>query len=524
MVTEMKGMHWDLETRYKILLKINNAVISNPQKNSFFNAFINELGRHIKFDGATIHLYDQKHQSMRLYASSGHVVENIIGAENRPISMGYFAQKVVLSKKPIIIKDLAPYREYFPVADLMKIGIRATLAFPLIMHDRVLGSLHFLFRNVPEYISELSEMLTEISHQVAIAMNVIAAYNSLREENENLINERDYLLEQSNETNQEELIYISPGMKNIISVIKQVADTDAAILITGETGTGKDLIARHIHSSSARRNKLFVKVNCPALTASLFESELFGHAKGAFTGAESRRIGRFEMASGGTLFLDEISELPMALQAKLLQVLQENRFERVGESRSIEVNTRIVAATNEDLTQKIVAQQFRKDLFYRLNVINIHVPALRDRQEDIPVLVNYINERKSGEIRAMPPHYTPEAMDLLMTHDWPGNVRELRNLVMRILFLHAGQEITDEHISTLMWAQGRDISTVKISNTSGKLSTLMEAEYEHIKEALIKCRGVVGGANGAAAMLGMPRSTLKYRLKKHGLRALDYRL
>jgi formate hydrogenlyase transcriptional activator len=518
----MKNMHWDLTTRYEILLKINNAVISNPEKNSFFNAFINELKKHIPFDGATIHLYDHKKQDMSLYAASGHVIENFIGKNNRPLSMSYFAQKVVLSRKPIIIEDLSPYCEHFPVADLMKIGIRSTLAFPLIIQGRVFATLHFLFRQVPEHINELSEMLIEISHQVAIAINVIAAYNYLKEENESLVQERNYLFEQSSNYTSRDIIYDSQKMKELMNTINQVADTDASVLITGETGTGKDLIARHLHNVSARREKLLVKVNCPALTSSLFESELFGHSKGAFTGADSNRIGRFETANGGTLFLDEISELSIGQQAKLLQVLQESCFERVGESQSIYVNCRIIAATNENLEQRIIDGAFRRDFYYRLNIIKIHVPSLRERKEDIPILINYINQQKSNEIRRKAPYYTPEALDFLTSYDWPGNVRELKNLVTRMVILHADQEITVDKIRTIICLDSNSSGENNSFYPVGAMTTLSETERDHIKAALMICKGVVGGPDGAAEMLGIARSTLRYKLKKHNLNPKDF--
>jgi len=520
----MKNMHWDLTTRYEILLKINNAVISNPEKNSFFKAFINELEKHIPFDGATIHLYDHKKQAMSLYAASGHVIENFIGTDNRPLSMSYFAQKVVLSRKPIIIDDLSPYCEHFPVADLIKIGIRSTLAFPLLIQGRVLATLHFLFRQVPRHINELSEMLTEISHQVAIAINVIAAYNYLKEENESLAQERNYLFEQSSSYMSGDIVYDSPKMKEIISTINQVAETDASVLITGETGTGKDLIARHLHNVSTRREKLFVKVNCPALTTSLFESELFGHAKGAFTGADSNRIGRIEMANGGTLFLDEISELSIGQQAKLLQILQENCFERVGESQSIYVNCRIIAATNENLEQRIIDRAFRKDLYYRLNIIKIHVPSLRERKKDIPILVKYINKQISDEIRRKAPYYTPEALEFLTSYDWPGNVRELKNLVTRMVILHADQEITVDKIRVIICLDDSPSGESDNACNTKAMTTLSETERDHIKAALLACKGVVGGPSGAAEILKIARSTLRYKLKKHNLNPKDFRI
>jgi len=312
-------------------------------------------------------------------------------------------------------------------------------------------------------------------------------------------------------------IYNSASMFEIMKLVERVADIDAPILITGETGTGKDYLARYIHSISPRRNNLFVKINCPALSSSLFESELFGHAKGAFTGAESKRSGRFEMADNGTIFLDEIAELPINLQAKLLQVIQEKQFERVGENRSIKTNFRLIAATNRDLFVHIQEGKFRQDLFYRLNLFQIHIPPLKERQADIPLLIEEINKVQSRELKRDLPKYTKNALNLLCEYNWPGNVRELKNLVKRMLILKPGEKIQSMDLENFI-----AVNKSESREENDSVFTLAEIEERYIQKALIKAKGVVGGPKGAAKLLDVPKSTLQYRMKKYNLNPSDY--
>ena len=304
-------------------------------------------------------------------------------------------------------------------------------------------------------------------------------------------------------------------MTKIMREIEVVADSDASVLLTGETGTGKDYIARYIHHLSSRRNALFVKVNCPSLAATLFESELFGHNKGAFTGADAKRVGRFEMAAGGTVFLDEIAELPPQLQAKLLHVLQDRRFERVGDSHPIEADFRVIAATNSDLKKAISERNFRPDLFYRLNAISFHIPPLRERAEEIEPLVHRLTEAEALSTHRVPPVITAEAIAALKQHSWPGNVRELRNVMNRLVIVYSGKQVTRHDIEPLL-----DIGQVELEHNP---TALADMERNHLIKVLTMSRGVVGGRKGAAAVLNIPKSTLQYKLHKHGLNPQDYR-
>jgi transcriptional regulator with GAF, ATPase, and Fis domain len=309
-------------------------------------------------------------------------------------------------------------------------------------------------------------------------------------------------------------VFCSEKMNSIFEQASMIAESDVPILITGETGTGKELLAQHIHDLSLVRENLFIKVNCPALPTSLFESELFGHEKGSFTGAYAARIGRFEMAHGGSIFLDEIGDLPLPLQAKLLQVLQDGTFERVGTSKSIKAEFRIISATNQNLQDAINKGQFRKDLYYRLSTITLNLPPLRERTEDIPFLVEHFNSLEVKRTGSPPLLFDPSAIDTLCHYTWPGNVRELKNFVKKMFLLMPAMTLKGSNISKHLGNNG---------NTENReFHELHEREKKLIENALAHCRGVVGGPNGAAKRLGLATSTLQYRIKKFGIDPLNF--
>jgi formate hydrogenlyase transcriptional activator len=306
-----------------------------------------------------------------------------------------------------------------------------------------------------------------------------------------------------------ELIGSSPGLQQVRNAVQMVARTDSTVLIQGETGTGKELIARAVHEESLRRNNPYVKLNCAAMPAGLLESELFGHERGAFTGAWTQTTGRFQLANNGTLFLDEIGDLPLELQPKLLRVLQEQEFERLGSSRTIRVNVRIVAATNQDLRQMVQDRRFRADLYYRLNVFPIAIPPLRERKADIPLLAQHF-VRKFARSMNKDINYIPDTvMSVLQLQDWPGNIRELQNYLERAVVLSSGPRLFLPH---------SELNLLVKNKTPAATQTLAEAERSHISEVLQQSGGVVGGRDGAAARLGIPRTTLLHRMQKLGLR------
>jgi transcriptional regulator with GAF, ATPase, and Fis domain len=410
----------------------------------------------------------------------------------------------------LIIADLSQYTYWESVRAMRAAGLKTTMAFPLIVRDRLLGVLHFSFIQPPDRMEEVVRFLEELSVQVALAVDNMIAYTTLRRMNKQLLKQKDFLASQhSYGRGGQELFYRSPDMARLIRQAEIAAESDISVLIAGETGTGKDLIAKYIHQCSPRRRSLMVKVNCPALTATLFESELFGHAKGAFTGAGSSRVGRFEMADGGTIFLDEIGELDPPLQAKLLNVLQDRSFERVGDSRSIKADFRLLSATNKDLESGLRDNTFRSDLYYRLNTITLRVPPLRERVEDVPVLVERLAAIRAGETRRPAPVFSKAALKVMAAYPWPGNVRELKNIVNHLGIMRPGETISGSDLEAILGEMS--------DRPSLKARTLAEVERLHIIRTLEKTGGQVGGAAGAAALLGVPRQTLQYRMRKYGI-------
>ena len=300
----------------------------------------------------------------------------------------------------------------------------------------------------------------------------------------------------------------SAAFQYILNQVRVIATSDSVTLIQGETGTGKEVVARFIHDQSSRSRGPFVKLNCAAIPGPLLESELFGHERGAFTGAIAQTTGRFQQADQGTLFLDEIGDLPLELQPKLLRALQESEFERLGSSRTIRVNVRVVAATNQDLAQLVRRKQFRADLYYRLNVIPITLPPLRERVEDIPLLVQYFVRKYSARMQKSIDVIPSEVMDVLKAHDWPGNIRELQNCIERAMVLSSGAVLRP----TLT-----ELRHMTIMPSAAAAQTFREAAREHILEVLGQTRWVIGGRNGAAQRLGLPRTTLIYKMRKLGI-------
>jgi transcriptional regulator with GAF, ATPase, and Fis domain len=317
--------------------------------------------------------------------------------------------------------------------------------------------------------------------------------------------------------NFEEIIGASTGLLKVLDNVSRVAPTDATVLVLGETGTGKELIARAIHSTSRRADKPFIKINCAALPAGLVESELFGHERGAFSGALQKRIGRFELANGGTIFLDEIGEVPADVQVKLLRVLQEHEFERVGGSQTIRTDVRVVAATNRDLPSEVRNGSFRADLFYRLNVFPISLPPLRDRAEDIPLLVKFFMQKYGPRVGRRVDTIDPATMQRLTQYHWPGNIRELENITERALILaNSAVLLIDAELLPSSTAPPKAITPAGAS-TESNADDLNSVQREHILNTLRKTNWVIEGARGAATMLGMKPATLRHRMKKLGI-------
>jgi len=392
---------------------------------------------------------------------------------------------------------------------LLGAGLQAACVVPLATQNRVLGTLLLGRREARPYDHEDIRFLTQLSSQVAIVLDRAVAYAELRDLKMRHTHEKvDRDDEIPGDVNFKDIVGQSGALRRVLQQAAIVGPTGSTVLIYGETGTGKELIAHAIHDLSPRSANPFVKLNCAAIPTGLLESELFGHERGAFTGAIAQRIGRFEAANTGTMFLDEVGEIPLDLQTKLLRVLQEREFERLGSSRVIRTDARLIAATNRDLREAVERQQFRSDLFYRLNVFPIHLPPLRERPEDIPLLVRHFAgqfARRMGKVIETIPS---ETMDALARYDWPGNVRELQNVIERAAILSSGP---------VLQVPIEDLRRSLVHPRDGAPQTLEEAERVHILKTLSDTRWVLSGPRGAAARLGMNRSTLQFRMKKLGI-------
>jgi formate hydrogenlyase transcriptional activator len=383
---------------------------------------------------------------------------------------------------------------------------------PLLRGDRVLGVLSLVRTDKNAFTGSDLEFLSQVAGQIAIAIDNALAYRQITELKDKLAQEKLYFEDElSSEMNFQEIIGNSAVLRSVLRQVEAVAPTGSTVLIHGDTGTGKELIARAVHNLSQRQANPFVKLNCAAIPTGLLESELFGHERGAFTGAVAQRIGRFELASQGTIFLDEVGEIPLELQPKLLRVLQEREFERLGGSRTLRTNARLIAATNRDLRTMVEEQTFRSDLFYRLSVFPIHVPPLRERTEDIPFLVRHFAQYFAFSMGKRIETISSETMNALVRYPWPGNIRELQNVIERAVILSPGP-ILKVPLTDLK-ARGAELNHI---NGNGS-STLEEVERRHILSILEQTNWVFAGPNGAAARLGIKRPTLQFRMQKLGI-------
>ena len=421
--------------------------------------------------------------------------------------------------KAWICEDLAQGVRFPEDARLLAAGVRSYVRVPLKVRDRMIGSLAFSRGEPGPFPAHEVDVFEALARPIAAAVANAQAFEEIARLNGQLQAENLALRQEIDERSMfEEIIGSSPALRETLAKVDKVAGTDTTVLITGETGTGKELVARAIHRRSKRSHRALVAVNCAALPASLIASELFGHEKGAFTGALQRRVGRFELAAGGSIFLDEVGELPPEVQASLLRVLQEGTFERVGGGQPITTDARVIAATNRDLAAAAAEGTFRSDLFYRLNVFPIAMPPLRQRREDIPILVEYFAARYSARFGKRFQSIEKSSMDRILSYAWPGNVRELQNVIERAAILSEGDVLRVDE--PLLGSVG-----VHASPTAGTPlpDSLRDAERRQIEEALAQTGGRVSGAKGAAAILGIPSTTLESRIKRLGIDKYRFR-
>ena len=495
--------------RYRALLAVSEAIVSHRGLSALLHDLAERLHQVVPFDFLAVVLQEPASNTMRLHALEtservppGTVID--LPTEEDPAGLVWQTQQPLITSSlqelqrwPRLLERVEPY------------GVQSYCWLPLTTARRRLGALVFTSKQSGVYDVADVDFLQHVANQVALAVENTLAFQQLATLNEQLAREKAYLEEEvrTDTAKFKDMVAVSAGMRAVLRKVETVAPTDSTVLICGETGTGKERVARALHDLSPRRERTFVKLNCAAIPTGLVESELFGHEKGSFTGAIAQKIGRFELAHKGTLFLDEVGDIPLELQAKLLRVLQEQEFERLGGTRTIKVDVRLVAATNRNLAKMVAESHFRSDLYYRLNVFPIVLPPLRERPDGIPSLVRHFTQhfaRRMGKrIETIP----SSVMDSIVRYPWPGNVRELQNVIERAVILARG--------STLQ------IPAAELSPPGGLTAapsaaavTLADAEREHILNALRESGWVVAGPKGAAARLGMKRSTLQKRMKR----------
>jgi formate hydrogenlyase transcriptional activator len=521
------------EEKNRILLQINNAIITNLTQQALLHSISEALRPVFPFDRCAITLYQPERDSFRFLAVEGELHSDYFqtGLEfSREETCGSW---VFEHLRPLVRRDLEKEREYANERRLVAEGIRSMCVVPLALQGECVGLLSLVSQQKNRYSDEDAVFLQEVANQVALAVQNMQSYQEIDSLKARLEKENVYLQEELRaEHNFEEIVGNSPALLKALHAVDQVAPTDSTVLIYGETGTGKELVARAIHSRSARNGRALVNVNCSAISAGLVESELFGHMKGAFTGALERRIGRFELAHGGTIFLDEIGELPPETQVKLLRVLQEHEFEPVGSSRSLRADVRVIAATNRNLHEAVQGGRFRSDLFYRLNVFPIELPPLRERRPDIPQLVAFCISRFCKRLGKKIDGVSRESMENLVNYHWPGNIRELQNVIERAVVLSAEPTLRLDRDLMPVAASTKGVETPKTDDPERRqvdlkspklLLSLDEVDRNHILAALQHTGGVVDGPKGAARILNLHPNTLRHRMDKLGIRGSRHR-
>ena len=509
------------QERLQLLLDLTNRVVSDLNLRSVLREISAQVRRVMRCDGVGIDLPSPEDGKLRIYALD-------FGGETSPVKEGH---------EPPADEEAPAMRAFRTGEAVMQagdelsdaaarqFGIRAVAHVPMMGHNGIVGVLSLGTRSDTAFWGDDLPFLKQVAHQVAIAIENARTFGEVSEQKDTLALQKLYLEDEiRSELNFEEIVGRSDALRRVLEQIETVAPTDSTVLIYGETGSGKELIARAVHNLSTRKSGAFVKLNCAAIPTGLLESELFGHERGAFTGAITQRIGRFELANRGTMFLDEVGEIPLELQPKLLRVLQEREFERLGSTRTLRTDARLIAATNRDLEALVREQKFRSDLFYRLNVFPVRVPALRERPEDIPLLVRHFVQQYSRQLGKTIDAIPSETMSALTRYPWPGNIRELQNVVERAVILTAGPVLTVRAEDLRAPNQSPATSAppavpaVAAPNGGNMREALEEAERQQILAALEKSGWIVAGPDGAAARLGLKRSTLQSRMQKLGIR------
>jgi formate hydrogenlyase transcriptional activator len=496
------------------LVEISRALSSSLELDKLLPIILSSIRSIARYDRAVLTLLDEDGRSLHRYGDALEWEPFVNHGTTIPIEQSISAEAVRTQK--VTFFDAADLRNMNdPLAKAMyEIGVRSACSVPLIAGNRVWGALNPSSTMEDAFGLPEIEYVQQVANQITVALQNAHAYGEIARLKDRLVQEKRYLEYEIQSANRpDDIVGSSPALKRVLDYAAIVADTDSTVLITGETGTGKERIARLIHSVSRRKDRNFVKVNCAAIPTGLLESELFGHEKGAFTGAVIQKLGRLELADKGTLLLDEIGEIPLELQPKLLRVLENQEFERLGGTKTIRVDVRLIAATNRDLARAIEEKEFRSDLFYRLHVFPVHLPALRERREDIPMLIRHFVEKCAARQHRQIDVIPDEAIAAMMHWGWPGNVRELENFIERSVILSEGNRLNPP-LSELREEMSRQPPQAD--------GTLRDKDRELIIEVLRQTRGVLSGPAGAAARLGLKRTTLQYKMQRLGISRMDY--
>jgi len=530
--------------RLQLLLNLTTRITSNLDLREVLRAISANFRELMRCDGAGVWLPGEEAGTFKLYAfdassSKGFAKEDLIitPAENDPGKRAFETMKPMVATVAEIGWPGGGEGYRLAAAE----GVKSACFIPLVSRGRALGDLMIVRKTEGTFTAEDVDFLSQAAGQIAIAIENALAYREISELKDKLAQEKLYLEEEiRSEMNFEQIVGSSAALKHVLQLVETVAASDSTVLLLGDTGTGKELIARAIHDRSRRKGRTFVKLNCAAIPTGLLESELFGHEKGAFTGAISQRVGRMELADQGTLFLDEVGDIPTEIQPKLLRALQEREFERLGSTHTRKVNVRLIAATNRNLEKMIADREFRSDLFYRLNVFPIRIPPLRDRREDIPLLVSHFVQKFAKQMQKKIESIPAAAMKGLAAWEWPGNIRELENFMERAVILTRGKSLeaplselrkpgTDTRPSPGVQPAQEDIARIVKESISAALNgkkdfsdEYSQKQREEIVRALTEAKGRVGGADGAAARMGINRTTLISRMKKFGIDPRQY--
>jgi formate hydrogenlyase transcriptional activator len=522
--------------RLQLLLNLTTRITSSLDLREVLRAIAANIREVMHADGVAVSLPDTASRKSRVFAMDFPHSKGVL-KEELFFTPSAAAQKAMATLKPVVIDTREPEEFGFGTTEIaVAEGIKALCLIPLVNRGRVLGILGTSRTTETPFTPEEVDFLSRASGQIAIAIENALAYKEISELKDKLAQEKLYLEEEiRTDSGFERIIGKSAALKRVLQMVETVAPSDSTVLLLGETGTGKELIARAIHDRGRRKDRTFVKLNCAAIPTGLLESELFGHEKGAFTGAIAQKVGRLELADQGTLFLDEVGDIPIEIQPKLLRVLQEREFERLGSTHTRKVNVRLVAATNRDLENMVADREFRSDLFYRLNVFPIRIPSLRERKEDIPMLVSYFAQKFAKQMQKKIESVPSVAMKVLTAWEWPGNIRELENFIERAVILTRGKalEAPLTELRKPETATAADAGVDRNSRTARKATSSRPnvnagaVEYERkqreeIVDALNACKGRVGGSDGAATRLGINRTTLLYRMRKLGIYAKLY--